>query len=187
MSGRTRARAVFFDKDGTLVRDVPYNVRPDLIELADGAGDATRRLRAAGFKLFVVSNQPGVAHGFFAPESLRAVRGRIEELCGVRFDGFYFCPHHEGGAVAEYAAPCRCRKPQPGLIRQAAREHAVELAGSWLVGDILNDVEAGNRAGCRTVFLDVGNETEWLAGEFRQADFTARDLGEAADIILSNE
>ncbi|HEY8562504.1 MAG TPA: HAD family hydrolase [Pyrinomonadaceae bacterium] len=187
MSETKKSRAVFFDKDGTLVKDVPYNVRPELIELAPGAGGAARVLKAAGYKLFVVSNQAGVARGFFAPEALTAVRSRIEELCGLRFDGFYFCPHDENGSVAAFAARCRCRKPQPGLLRRAAREHGVDLEKSWLVGDILDDVEAGKRAGCRAIFLEVGSETEWLAGEFREADFTARDLERAAEIILKHD
>jgi D-glycero-D-manno-heptose 1,7-bisphosphate phosphatase len=172
--------AVFLDKDGTLVRDVPFNVDPDLIELTPGAGEAVEKLKRAGFRIFVVSNQSGVGRGLFAEDDLAAVWARLDELCAAGIDGFYFCPHLP-------AAGCRCRKPAAGMLERAAAENGLELARSWLVGDILDDVEAGRRAGCRTILLDVGSETEWLTNEARTPHYTATDLTEAAEIILSNE
>src|SRR4051794_10145376 len=142
-------RAIFLDKDGTLIEDVPYNVDPARIRLAPGAAEGLPRLHAAGFRLIVISNQSGVARGLFAEEALGGVRDRLRELLadvGVPLDGFYYCPHHPEGVVPEYALACACRKPEPGMILDSAREHGIEPGQSWFVGDILDDVEAGRRA-----------------------------------------
>jgi histidinol-phosphate phosphatase family protein len=180
--------AVFFDKDGTLVEDVPYNVDPQKIQLAPGALPAARVLHDAGFRLVVVSNQSGVARGYFAESALAAVEERLRALlaeAGVPLAGFYCCPHHPQGVVAAYACVCACRKPAPGLILRAAQELGIDPQRSWLVGDLLDDVEAGGRAGCRTILLDNGHETQWLAGPLRQPDYKAADLPEAARLILA--
>jgi histidinol-phosphate phosphatase family protein len=180
------ARAVFLDKDGTLVEDVPYNVDPERIRLAPGAAEGLRELHAAGYRLVVVSNQSGVARGYFPEEALTAVENRLRELMaqsGVPLAGFYYCPHHPRGQVAAYAVACDCRKPQPGMLVRAAREQGIDLADSWLVGDILDDMEAGRRAGCRTVLIDNGHETEWVPGPDRWPHHVAADLAEAAAII----
>ena len=180
-------RAVFLDKDGTLIVDVPYNVDPARIELAPGAVDGLTRLHAAGYRLVVITNQSGVARGKFPAAALGPVEDRLRELLaefGVPLDGFYHCPHHPGGSVPAYAIACDCRKPAPGMLIRAAAELGIDRARSWFVGDILNDVEAGRRAGCRTVLIDNGNETEWVAGPDRTPDLRAADLAEAADRIL---
>lgn len=180
--------AVFLDKDGTLIENIPYNADPAKMDLAPGAAEGVRLLDRAGFRLIVISNQSGVARGFFAEPELARVEERLRRLMGesgARLDGFYYCPHHPEGTVARYAVACTCRKPQPGMIRQAAREHGIDLSRSWLVGDILDDVEAGNRAGCRTVLIDNGHETEWKISPDRYPDHVAADLAEAAQIILS--
>jgi histidinol-phosphate phosphatase family protein len=173
------AVAVFIDKDGTLVKDVPYNIDPAKISLQLGAGPALRRLQKAGYKLIVVSNQSGVARGFFPLEALTAVNQRIQELLepyDVAVDDFYYCPHGpEDG--------CACRKPQPGLLLRAAEDYLVDVQRSWMIGDILHDVEAGNHAGCRTIHLDNGNETEWTRGAWRRPDVTVTNLEAAAEVI----
>lgn len=181
-------RAVFLDKDGTLVEDVPYNVDPALIRLLPGAGEALRALQAAEFALVVVTNQSGVARGLFPESALGGVEARLRELLareGVTLAGFLACPHHPDGSVPEYARECGCRKPGPGLLRRAAEELNLDLSASWMVGDILNDVEAGQRAGCRTVLLDTGGETEWVPGPQRTPHHTARTWAEVAAFILA--
>lgn len=174
------ADAVFFDKDGTLIEDVPYNVDPARVRLAEGAAGGLRALHSAGFLLFVVSNQAGVALGRFEEEALDAVERRLKELAaenGADLAGVYFCPHHPRAA-------CPCRKPKPGLILRALSEHDVDPARSWMVGDILDDVEAGRRAGLRTILLDRGHETEWRLTPERSPDLKARDVSQAARLIL---
>ena len=176
-------RAAFLDKDGTLVEDIAFNVDPGRIKLMPNAGTGLRLLRDAGFALLVITNQPGVARGLFAESALAAVEARLRALLaneGVMLHGFAYCPHSPEGVVARYAHACACRKPLPGMLLAAARQHGIDLATSWMIGDILNDVEAGQRAGCRTVLLDNGHETEWLPGAFRRPDIIAADLLDAA-------
>jgi D-glycero-D-manno-heptose 1,7-bisphosphate phosphatase len=168
-------RAVFLDKDGTLVENLPYNVDPQRITLAPGAIESVTRLAGHGYRIIVVSNQPGVALGYFGQADLAGVQERLQELLPA-LDGFYYCPHAPG-------AGCHCRKPACGLLLRAAREHAVDLAGSWMVGDILDDIEAGRRAGCRTVLVDVGNETEWDLNARRYPHNRVGGLAEAASLI----
>jgi histidinol-phosphate phosphatase family protein len=167
---------VFLDKDGTLVVNVPYNVDPARIVLARGAAHAVRCLSAHGFRVIVVSNQPGAALEMFPEEALKGVQAHLAKALPA-LDGFYYCPHRP-------EANCGCRKPDPGLLERAAADHAVDLSASWMVGDILDDIEAGRRAGCRTILLDVGNETEWRVGEGRSPHHVAADLVEAAAIIV---
>lgn len=179
--------AVFIDKDGTLVHDVPYNVDPRRVVLVDGSGPALARLQAAGFALILVSNQPGVALGRFGEAELDGVWDELRRQLGaygVRLAGIYYCPHHPAGSRPGYALVCGCRKPRPGLLQRAAREHRIDLARSWMVGDILDDVEAGHAAGCRTVLLDVGSETEWRDGPLRRPDFVVKGFPEAVEGIL---
>ena len=187
MSGHRKA--VFWDKDGTLIPDLPYNVAPDLITLFPDAADGLRQLRAAGYGLVVVSNQAGVARGRFPEEALTAVWQRLTNLLspvGAAPDAFYYCPHHPEGSVTAYRQVCSCRKPAPGMLLQAAEEWGLDLGPSWMVGDILNDVEAGNRAGCRTILIDRGNETEWLPGPYREPTYTVGSIREAVGVILAN-
>lgn len=181
--------AIFLDKDGTLVKDIPYNVDPNQMVLEPGAAQGLQKLAMAGFRLVVVSNQSGVARGYFKEEALEAVKNHLNELVeqvsGTALDGFYYCPHHPDGNVAAYAIECSCRKPRPGMLFNAAEELGIDLNSAWMVGDILNDIEAGGRAGCQTILIDNGNETEWRQGPFRMPDFTAASLDEAAEIILA--
>jgi D-glycero-D-manno-heptose 1,7-bisphosphate phosphatase len=180
---------VFLDKDGTLVKDVPYNVDPDKILLEDGAAAGLRRMAAAGCVFVVVSNQSGVARGLFPEEALKIVEEnlnkQLKQEAGVSLAGFYYCPHHPEGSEPAYTLECDCRKPRPGMLLRAAEDLKVALADAWMIGDILNDVEAGNRAGCRTILIDNGNETEWHMGPLRNPDFTVANMVEAAEILLA--
>jgi D-glycero-D-manno-heptose 1,7-bisphosphate phosphatase len=179
-------QAVFLDKDGTLIEDVPYNVDPQQMRLTPGAGVGLQQLQQLGYQLIVISNQSGVARGYFAESALAAVATRLQQLLApfnVSLAGFYYCPHHPDGTADRYAIACDCRKPAPGLIGQAAREHGLDLNHSWLIGDILNDVEAGRRAGCRTILINNGNETEWRLSAQRLPHFLSPNLAEAANVI----
>ena len=172
--------AVFLDKDGTLVVDVPYNVDPDRVALTPFARDACQALDANGYALVVVTNQSGIARGLFEPEALHAVKERLTELISVPFAGFYHCPHGPDDG-------CSCRKPGDAMLHRAAADLDLDLTGSWMVGDILNDVEAGRRAGCRTVLIDNGGETEWRDGPLRKPHVTVPDLGLGAIAILNSQ
>jgi histidinol-phosphate phosphatase family protein len=181
--------AVFLDKDGTVLLDVPYNCDLRLMEFAPGAPQALYRLAQLGLPLIVVTNQAGVALGKFPIGALDAMRRRLAVMfksAGAHLDGFYCCPHHPKGIVAPYSGYCTCRKPRPGLLLEAAREHELNLSSSWFIGDILDDVEAGNRAGCKTLLLDNGNETQWLRGSRRVPTLMAADLDAASRAVAAD-
>lgn len=177
--------AVFLDKDGTLIEDIPYNVDPDRLQLCPGVVEGLRSLHQAGFKLIVISNQSGVARGLFPESALVGVERRLRELIQVPLTGFYYCPHHPQGTIPAYSIACTCRKPQPGMLLQAAGDHDIDLAKSWFVGDTLHDVEAGRRSGCRTLLLDNGNETEWQLTPQRLPHHIVNNFFQAAQIILA--
>ncbi|HEY9880585.1 MAG TPA: HAD family hydrolase [Leptolyngbyaceae cyanobacterium] len=177
-------KAVFLDKDGTLIENVPYNVDPALIRLYPETCSGLRRLHEAGYLLIVITNQSGVARGYFSEAAIAPVEAHLRQVLGVPLAGFYHCPHHPDGSVAQYAIDCTCRKPEPGMLLQAAADLNIDLAQSWLIGDILNDVEAGRRAGCRTILIGNGNETEWVLTPERIPHHTVSNLDQAADSIL---
>jgi D-glycero-D-manno-heptose 1,7-bisphosphate phosphatase len=150
------SRVVFVDKDGTLIEDLPYNVDPRRVRFAPGARDAVALLGAAGYGLVVVTNQSGVARGYFTSADLDRLAAHLEtivEEAGGRLLGFYACPHLPDGTIEAFSGPCECRKPQPGMVERAARELEVDPTGSWFIGDTWMDVAAGRAAGCRTILV----------------------------------
>jgi len=183
-------KAVFIDRDGTLIKDIPYNANPELITFEYYAGEMLQQLKKRGYLLFIISNQPGIALGYYSEEDVykmhQAIRRKLLQY-GVQFDGVYYCPHLSGGAVKDYAVDCGCRKPKPGLILKAAKDFNVDVKASWMIGDILNDMEAGNIAGCKTILIDNGNETEWKLNVIRTPAHTVKDLEQATEIILKHE
>jgi len=183
-------KAVFIDRDGTLIKDVPYNTDAALIEFLPHTIEALLMLKKNNFLLIVVSNQSGIAKGFFTMEELKTMNKAFRQILSyyeVELDAVYYCPHHPEGKLEKYSVECNCRKPKPGLILKAAGEYDIDLSNSWMVGDILNDVEAGNVAGCKTILLDNGNETEWIMNEKRTPAFTVKNWNDIATTILANE
>jgi D-glycero-D-manno-heptose 1,7-bisphosphate phosphatase len=183
-------RAVFLDKDGTIIENVPYNVDPALIRLTPGTEEGLRLLHRAGYPLFVVTNQAGVARGYFPESALTIVEARLKELLadfGVPLAGFTYCPHHPEGSVERLAIACDCRKPASGMILRLAAEYDIDLARSWMIGDILDDVQAGRGAGCRTILIDSGNETKWILSPDREPHHRAPDLAAAARHIIERD
>ena len=178
-------KAVFIDKDGTLVEDLPYNVDPSKVRFTPHAIEGMRLLATHGYRLIVVTNQPGLAYRMFTRAALSQLQLALAAMLaneGVHLDDFYACPH---APVPGPVPGCLCRKPAPGLLRQAARAHALDLARCWMVGDILDDIEAGRRAGCRTALLDVGNETVWRLSPLRTPHVRAVHLLDAAQAIVA--
>jgi histidinol-phosphate phosphatase family protein len=169
---------VLFDRDGTLVVDVPYNGDPDLVEPVPGALDALGRLRDAGVALGIVSNQSGVARGLLTAAQVRAVNRRVVELLGP-FGAVAWCPHGP-------AAGCGCRKPAPGLVVAAARRLGLEPERCAVVGDIGADVDAARAAGARAVLVPNRRTlpTEVAAAERAGGVAVAPDLGAAVDVLL---
>ncbi|WP_310742293.1 HAD family hydrolase [Microbispora sp. H13382] len=168
-----RPAAVLFDRDGTIIHDVPYNSDPDRVEPVAGAREALARLRAEGIPMGVVTNQSGVAKGIIAPEALRAVNDRVDALLGP-FDVWEICPHDDGDR-------CDCRKPAPGLVLRAARRLGVPPEDCVVIGDIGRDVEAARAAGARGILVPT---PVTLAEEVAAAPEVASDLAAAIDLVL---
>jgi histidinol-phosphate phosphatase family protein len=180
-------KAVFIDKDGTLLKNVAYNVDPAAMRWLPGVPEGLYALHKAGFQLFVISNQGGVARGRFKEEALRPVAEKLHRdvaAFGAALAGFYYCPHDPLGRIARYAVVCDCRKPRPGLFRRACRDHAIDPQRSWVIGDILDDVEAGRAVGCRGVLVHNGNETLWSFHPARNPHYIACNFLDAAGAIV---
>jgi D-glycero-D-manno-heptose 1,7-bisphosphate phosphatase len=183
------ARALFLDRDGTLVHPRHYPARPRDLVLYDGIAPGLRLLQRAGFRLVVVTNQAGIARGYFGEAELAAMHAHLTAALarqGVRLDAIYHCPHHPDGAIPALAIRCECRKPAPGLLLRAARELGIDLTRSWMAGDILDDIEAGNHAGCRSVLVDLGTEGIPSAAP-RTPAYVARDTVHALRIVAAVE
>ena len=161
-------------------RHVDYLSDASQLRLLPGVTEGLRQLREAGFLLIIVTNQSAVARGMITEAELEAIHDRLRQMLaeeGVTIDDILFCPHLPGGEMAEYARECDCRKPAPGLILAAAEKWQVLAEQSFAIGDKERDVEAGRRAGCRTVRLGEGAATTG-------ADFVAADLAAAAELVV---
>jgi len=170
-----KSRAVFVDRDGTIMNDADYCSDPKQVQVFQGAPEALRRLKDKDYKLIIITNQSGIGRGFFTVEQYRAVEAEVlRQLGDGLIDATYFCPDVPG-------VPSKCRKPAPGMILQAARDHDVDLARSFFIGDKEIDVECGRNAGVRTIRVRTGFD-KMTDGSC--ADWVAEDLNHAADIIL---
>lgn len=184
-----KQRAILLDRDGTLVYPRHYPSRPADLRIYGGITPHLRKLQSAGFRVVVITNQAGIARGYLTEADLEQMHAYLRsELAkdGVQLDAIYYCPHHIEGVVKEYAMRCTCRKPQPGMLLRAAADLDLDLRRSWFVGDILDDIEAGNRAGCRTVLVDLGTEAQ-PDRPLRTPHFVARDTRHALRIIRAVE
>lgn len=185
----SKRRAILLDRDGTLVHPYHYPSRPEHLQLYDNIGLELRALQEHGFLLIVITNQSGLARGYFTMDDLQCMHAHLQQelsVWQVRIDGIYYCPHHIDGVIPELAVTCACRKPQPGMLLEAARDFTLDLSSSWFVGDFLDDVEAGNRAGCRTILVDYGKKAREEA-TIRVPDFVAASTQHALSIIREVE
>lgn len=171
----TKVPAVFLDRDGTLIEDVHYCKDPALVRVIPGAPESLDRLRAAGFRTIVITNQSAIGRGYMTLEQYEAVHARTLELVGAeRIDATYFCSE-----APEAKSPRR--KPEPGMVLEAAAHHGIDLARSWMIGDKRADVHCGRNAGTHSILVLCG---QGAAEDGADADFIARDLAEATDFIL---
>jgi D-glycero-D-manno-heptose 1,7-bisphosphate phosphatase len=171
----TRAPAVFVDRDGTIMVDADYCSDPKEVTIFPGVLESLRRLKSSGFKLIIITNQSGIGRGFFTLEQYRAVEAEVlRQLGNGLIDATYFCPDVPSQRSS-------CRKPEPGMILQAAREHQIDLSGSFFIGDKEVDAECGRNAGVRTIRVQTGFQRD-TTGSI--ADWVAADFADAAKIIL---
>ncbi len=165
----------------------PYNVDTGRVRFYDDLWDSLDLLKGQGYRMVIISNQSGIAKGYFSEKELIGlelfITNKFDEHC-LELDGFYYCPHDLKGSVSPFAKDCSCKKPKPGMINNAASDLQIDLGTSWCIGDILDDIEAGKKAGCRTVLIDNGSETEWIITASRKPDITASSLKDAAKQII---
>jgi D-glycero-D-manno-heptose 1,7-bisphosphate phosphatase len=186
--------AVFVDRDGTLTEEVGYVNHPNRLRLLPRSVEAIRRLNDAGMAAVVVTNQAGIARGYFSEEVLHAVNQTLVgalEAGGARLDGVYVCPHHPSEGTPPWRADCDCRKPRPGLLLQAAAELGLDLAASTMVGDKASDLEVAPRVGARSVLVLTGyglGEWEYRRDTFAVTpDYVADDLLAAVEWVLRQQ
>lgn len=181
-------RAVFFDRDGTLIEDMNYLRDPAGIKLMPGAVESVKKLREAGYRIIVITNQSGIARGMFTEETLEAIHGRMRKMFaeqGAVIDAIYYCPFLDGpeATVEKYRCDSDLRKPRPGMFLKAAKECNIDLSASWAIGDSDRDSQAGKAAGCRTIQM-VPNARD---RQGRPADSCVGSLSEALEHILRAE
>jgi D-glycero-D-manno-heptose 1,7-bisphosphate phosphatase len=184
-------RAIFLDRDGTLIRDRHFLRRPEELEFLPGVSEALTLFAKTGLALIVLSNQSGVARGLFGLNDVVAVNQELERQLaehGIQLDAIYFCPHHPGGKVEEFRKRCDCRKPAPGMALKASQELDLELNGSWIVGDKPDDVRMSEHLPLRPVLVRTGygRENEDALKDYPQLKVTDDLLG-AAHWILHKE
>jgi D-glycero-D-manno-heptose 1,7-bisphosphate phosphatase len=186
-------RAVFLDRDGTINEDVGYPGRYDQVRIYPYSFEAVRKLNAAGLAVVVITNQSGVGRGFFTEDALRVLHDSLREAflaAGARIDAVYYCPHFPGSSSPAYDIDCACRKPFPGMAIRAREELGLDLEGSYLVGDKVEDVRFGLNAGTRTILVLTGYgeaSRDSLRREGVEPAHIASDLGKAVDWILERE
>ncbi|MBI1874331.1 MAG: HAD family hydrolase [Acidobacteria bacterium] len=183
--------AVFLDRDGTLIEDVGYLDRVERLVIYPWSIDAVRLLNRAGFHVVIITNQAGVARGFFKETFLAEIHGEIGsrfKAGGARLDGFYYCPHHPDAPIEQYRQLCDCRKPAPGLVRKASDELSLDLARSFVIGDRWLDVRLARAVGAGSILVRTGyGRTEEANGPSDlRADHVAENLVEAVSWILQH-
>jgi len=186
-------RAVFIDRDGTLSEEVGYINHVSRFRMLPRSAEAIKKLNEAGVAAVVITNQAGVARGYFPEERILEVHRRMEELLaadGAKLDGIYYCPHHPTAGEPPYRADCDCRKPRPGLLLRAAGDLNLHIPSSYMIGDKFSDVELAQTAGCKGILVLTGygrGEWEYLRENAAPApDFVAEDLLDAVQWILKD-
>lgn len=175
-------KVCFLDKDGTLVVDEPFNVDIAKVKFMPKVFEALKMIQDVGLGFVIVTNQSGLARGLFRGSDLFRLFGFLKKefkAHGLNLMGVQYCPHEPK------TCSCLCRKPSPGLFFEAAKRYLLDLSKSWMLGDILDDVEAGHRAGCRSVLVHANSETEWDLSGQRIPHFTATSILQAAEYIRS--
>lgn len=186
--------AVFLDRDGTINEETGYLHEPEKLVLIPGAAQAIKRLNIGGWAVVCISNQSGVARGYFPVEAVERVNERLKELLALEdafIDRIYFCPHHPLEGNTPYRQDCLCRKPEPGMIHRAANEMEIDLCRSYLIGDSLTDLKTAFNSGLRSVLVLTGYGKETLKKikslGYRMPDYLSSDLAGAVDWILEHQ
>jgi D,D-heptose 1,7-bisphosphate phosphatase len=179
-------KAIFLDRDDTLIEDPGYINHPDQVRLLDGVAEALIELKALEYKLIIVTNQSAVARGIVTEKVLGEIHNRLKQLLaekGVFLDRIYYCPYHPEGSVTKFRKESDCRKPHPGMLLTAADEMNIDLSRSWCIGNSSRDIEAGLRAGCGTILIDPPSHQKQLSPDQARPNYRAVNIKEAVNII----
>ncbi len=179
-------KAIFLDRDDTLIEDPGYISSPDQVKLLSGTAGALIKFKAMGYKLVVVTNQSAVARGIVTEKVLREIHNRMEQLLAQKdasLDGIYYCPYHSDGVIAKYRKESDWAKPNPGMLQAAADEMDIDLGQSWMIGNSSRDIEAGLRAGCKTILIDSPSRQKESEPGDPTPNYKAVNITEAANII----
>jgi D-glycero-D-manno-heptose 1,7-bisphosphate phosphatase len=189
--------AVFLDRDGVLIEDVDLLISAEQVRILPGVPAALALLRAAGYKLIVVSNQTVVARGLASEKQVQEINdfvaAKLQETGAPAIDAWFFCPHHPNATLAKYRVNCDCRKPKPGMLFQAKAKHDLDLSRSFMIGDRITDIIAGFRAGCRSILVQTGKhlespiKTSDPLDHSVVPDFSCANLDAAAKWILGHQ
>ncbi len=183
-------KAIFLDRDDTLIKDPGYISHPDQVRLLEGVPDALNGFHKLGYKLVVVTNQSGIARGLLTEDTLKTIHAKLEDLLAEKHayvDRIFYCPYHVEGVIDEYRKASNNRKPNPGMLLQAADDMDVDLSISWCIGNSLSDVEAGQRAGCHTILIDQMSPTGQVKPGQIRPDYMAVNMREALNIVKQFE
>ncbi len=179
-------KAIFLDRDNTLIEDPGYISNPDQVKLLDGVAEALIEFGAMGYKLIVVSNQSGVARGIVTEKVLGEIHNRLKQLLaekGVYLDRIYYCPYHPDGVIPKYRKESDWRKPNPGMLLAAAEELDINLGQSWVIGNSSRDIEAGLRAGCKTILINHSSHYKQPRPGEPKPDYKSVNMKETVNII----
>lgn len=188
-------KAVFLDRDGTINKEVTYLYRPEDLVILPGVPEAVKILRDNGFRILVVTNQAGIARGYYTVEHMHRLHRYLNEQLkrdGAWIDAFYYCPHHPEHGIGEYRKVCRCRKPDTGMFEMAEREYEIDKNHSYMIGDKRIDVQAGHNYGIKSILVGTGYGREEREKSRRQGeepfyDFYSETLMGAAEFIIGKE
>jgi len=183
-------KAVFLDRDGVITKEPPYYAHKiDQLELIPKSAEAISLLNESGFKVIVVSNQSGVARGYYQEKDIEiynmAMKKKLEEK-NAYINAIYYCPHYPEATIKEYRIDCDCRKPKPGMLKRAKKDLDLDLKCSFLIGDKISDIDAGYRAGCKTILVLTGQGNDELKNNLKmkiKPNYISKDLYTATQII----
>ncbi|MGR3317569.1 MAG: D-glycero-alpha-D-manno-heptose-1,7-bisphosphate 7-phosphatase [Candidatus Anammoxibacter sp.] len=185
---RPKNKAIFLDRDGTIIVGLPYLSSVDQIKLNYNAAEGIKEFNEKGYLVIIITNQSGIARGYFNEERLREINEELKKqlyVKGAKIDAIYYCPHMPEGEITDDSAACQCRKPKPGMIQDAATKYNVDLKKSLMVGDTPGDILAGKNAGCKTAIIDKGKEFYDIKRDTNevQPDYIVKNLHEVAMLL----
>jgi len=183
-------KVCFLDRDGVLIHEECYLSDPDKVRVTKGAAQSINKLHTLGYLVIVITNQAGVARGYYPEESIGKIHDRIDAILAednTAIDAYYYCPHHPKGTVEEYSFACSCRKPETGMVEQAIKDFDIDLEHSFVIGDKVTDVKTATNTGCKTgILVRTGHGEQQIKDNDTTGITIKADINEAIEWFLTN-